>query len=418
MKLKNIAVMALLVGTLAGCKKSWLDVNTNPNTLPSSTPDFVFTNALTRMAGGSLNPNELGSYYSGQWTQSSSYILSPTIFSYLFTNSDFNYWDTWYDILSDFNYAEANADASGQKFIQGPARVMKAYIYQQIADVYGNAPYTEALKGGALLFPKFDAQKDIYEGLIKDLDTAITFIRANPFTGAGAAADVAFKGNSERWVQLANSLKLRILIRQSRIAGRDAYIIAEINKAAASAEGFLPAGVDFGVNPGWLATAGKTNPMYDRWAYDANGATRSLARYPRPTKFLFDVLKATNDTFRLKRIAYAAGGENPSNPGISTKTEVVSNYIGVPFGVASGYTAPSTSYIGPSVFVKGQFARPYYLFIAAESQFLLAEAKQRYGSGVTLAGTAQEYYEQGVRESFRLTGTASAAATELLASGI
>ena len=137
---------------------------------------------------------------------------------------------------------------------------MKAFIFQQIVDLYGNAPYTEALKGSAVLFPKFDDQKTIYEGLIKDLDSAITYIKANPFTGAGAAADVVFKGNSTRWIQFANSLKLRILIRQSRIAGRSAYIIAEINKAAAATEGFLPTGVDVGINPGWLATAGKTNP--------------------------------------------------------------------------------------------------------------------------------------------------------------
>ena len=410
--------MALLVGALAGCKKTWLDVNTNPNALPSSTPDFVFTNGLTRMAFSSLNPNELGSYYSGQWTQSSSYILSPTIFSYLFTNSDFNYWDGWYDILSDFNYAEQNAAAYDQEFIQGPARIMKAYIYQQIVDVYGNAPYSEALKGGSLLFPKFDDQKSIYEGLIKDLDTAIIYIKANPFTGSGAAADVAFKGNDQKWIQFANSLKLRILMRQSRIAGRDAYIIAEINKAAAITEGFLPAGVDVGVNPGWLATAGKTNPMYDRWAYDPNGATRSLARFPRPTRYLFESLIATNDTFRMKRLAYAAGGENTSTPGVSTRSEIVSNYIGVPFGVASGYTAPATSYIGPSQFVKGQFNKPYYLFQASESMFLLAEAKQKYGSGVNLPGTAQEYYEAGVRESFRLTGAGLANANTLLTSGI
>ena len=418
MRLKNIAVMALLVGALAGCKKTWLDVNTNPNALPSSTPDFLFTNGLTRMAFSSLNPNELGSYYSGQWTQSSSYILSPTIFSYLFTNSDFNYWDTWYDILSDFNYAELKAADYNQEFIQGPARIMKAYIFQQIVDVYGNAPYSEALKGGSLLFPKFDDQKSIYEGLIKDLDTAIVYIKANPFTGTGAATDVAFKGNDQKWIQFANSLKLRILMRQSRIAGRDAYIIAEINKAAATTEGFLPAGVDVGVNPGWLATAGKTNPMYDRWAYDPNGATRSLARFPRPTRFLFESLIATNDTFRMKRLAYAAGGENTSNPGVSTREEIVSNYVGVPFGIASGFTAPATSYIGPSQFVKGQFNKPYYLFLASESQFLLAEAKEKYGSGVNLPGTAQEYYEAGVRESFRLTGAGLANANTLLTSGI
>jgi Starch-binding associating with outer membrane len=432
MKLKNIIWMAILVGSLAGCKKTWLDVNTNPNTLPSSTPDFLFTNALTRLTtnfgitntnvsssgGGNVLSNELGSYWSGQWTQSSSYILSPTIFSYLFTNTDFNYWDGWYDILADFDYAERGADEAEQGFFKGPSRVMKVFIFQQIVDVYGNVPYSEALKGSAILFPKFDDQKTIYEGLIKDLDSAITYIKANPFNGAGSAADVLFRGNSTNWIQLANSLKLRILIRQSRIAGRSAYIIAELNKAAASTEGFLPTGLDVGINPGWLATAGKTNPYYDRFAYDANGATRAFARFPRPTKFLFDVLKATNDTFRMKRLAYAIGGENTATPGISTRPEIIANYLGVPFGVGSGYTAPSTSYIGPSVFVKGKFDKPYHIFIAAETQFLLAEAKQLYGAGVNLTGTAQGYYEQGVKESFRLTGTAAAEATTLLTSGI
>ena len=54
---------------------------------------------------------------------------------------------------------------------------------------------------------------------------------------------------------------------------------------------------------------------------------------------------------------------------------------------------------------------------AAESFLLLAEAKQRYGAAVTLPLTAQAYYEQGVKESFRLTGTAASAATTLLTSG-
>jgi len=57
------------------------------------------------------------------------------------------------------------------------------------------------------------------------------------------------------------------------------------------------------------------------------------------------------------------------------------------------------------------------LMTNAESQFLLAEAKQRY-PGVTLPLTAQAYYEQGVKEAFRITGTAASAATTLLTSGI
>jgi hypothetical protein len=417
MKLNRIIIILACLGiALSGCKKSWLDINTNPNQLPTSTPDYVFTAAANRTAAV-LDPNELGSYWSGQWTQSSTYIISNTIFGYQFNNTSFNYWDTWYDILQDFQFVIDNADDKGQSFMKGPARVMKAFIMQQVVDVYGNAPYTDALKGTRSLAPKFDDQKAIYEDLIKVLDTAIIDLKANTFTAAGNSADIVFKGNATSWVRFANSLKLRILIRQSRISGRDAYIIAEINKAAATSEGFLTSGLDVSSNPGYLATDGKTNPFYDRWGYAANGTIRALARYPRPTVFLFDVLKATDDTFRLKRLFYAAGGENGSNPGVSTKAEVLSNYVAVPFGIGSGYLSQNTSYIGPSQIVKGQFNRNMILMTASESFFLLAEAKQRYGAAVTLPLTAQAYYEQGVKESFRLTGTAASAATTLLTSG-
>lgn len=420
MKLRNIAIAALLgASALTGCQKDWLDVNTNPNTLPSSTPDYVFTNGLTRMTTGSgnLTANESGEYYSGHWTQSSSYILSATTFSYNYTNVDFNYWDGWYDVLQDFNYTElqAKADAS-YKHLIGPAKVMKALMFQQVVDTYGDAPYTDALKGVESLTPKFDKAQDIYKGLIKDLDDAIASLKANSFPGAGNAADIAFGGNTTRWIQLANSLKLRILIRQSRVAGMDAYITTEINKAAAVSEGFLTS-TNFTVNPGFLATAGKTNPYYDRWGYDANGAVRSLGRYPRPTKFLIDWYKSSGDSVRMKRAFYAIGGENTSNPGVSVRAELNSNYAGVPFGAGSGYTAGTVSPIGPSLITKGQFNRPYVIMTSAEVYFLLAEAKQRYGAAVTLASTAQEYYENGVKASFAQVGAAASAATALLTNG-
>src|SRR6188474_2903943 len=169
MKLRNIAIAALLgASALTGCQKDWLDVNTNPNTLPTSTADFVFTNALARMASGSGNllSNETGEYYSGHWSQSSSYILSATTFSYNYTNNDFNYWDGWYDVLEDFHFADqAGLEDPNYVHISGPAKVMKALIFQQIVDSYGDAPYSEALKGVEALTPKFDKAEDIYKGL-------------------------------------------------------------------------------------------------------------------------------------------------------------------------------------------------------------------------------------------------------------
>ncbi len=423
MKLKYLTI-AVFLGAVAftGCKKSWLDVNVNPNQVISTTPEYIFTNALARVGStdGNLLADETGSYFAGYWMQSSSYILNTNTFGYNFTNVDFNYWDGWYDVISDFNTAEKlGRDSAYYGFVVGPSRIMKTLLFQQVVDTYGNAPYSDALKGAGSLAPKFDDHKTIYEGLIKDLDTAIAFLKTpeSVFPGTTSAFDITFKGNRTNWIKLANSLKLRILIRQSRVTGRDSYIIAEINKAAAVTEGFLTS-TDAGENPGYLASIGKTNPYYDRWGYDPNGATRSLGRFPRPTKFLIDLFKSTGDSVRLKRDFYAITGENGSTPGVSTKAEINSNYVGIPFGASSSaYTAGNASPIGPSQIVKGQVSKQFIFFTAAETNFLLAEAKERYGAAVTLPGTAKSYYEEGVKQSFRLVGAPASAATTLLSNG-
>jgi hypothetical protein len=428
--MKNKILIAIMGASLfmAGCKKDYFDINSNPNTLASSTVNYIFPGAANR-AAAIITPNETGEYWSGHWTQSSTYIYDAARFSYNFNNTNFNFWDSWYDILQDFQYVINNADGNNMAFFKGPAKVMKAYIFQEIVDCYGNAPYSDAFKGTGSVAPKFDDQKAVYDSLITLLDGAITDLRANAFNSLYSPSDIVFKGNTTNWIRFANSLKLRILIRQSRIVGRSTFIIAEINKAAATAEGFLAVGQDVKANPGFAASTGQTNPIYNNWAYNTTGSVQALGRFPRPTTFLFNSLIAIDDTFRLKRLAYGKGGESQVG-GFEGKSavavvggvynpalDVVSNYVPVPYGSTSGYLAQNTSYIGPSMTIKGQFNKDVYLLLAAESYFCLAEAKQLYGASVTLAGTAQSYYEQGVKEAYRVTGTPTSAATTILVNG-
>lgn len=409
MKLKSIIVATFVALVGSSCSESFLDINTNPNTLPTASPNFVFTNALNVSAANMVSPNEIGSYWSGQWTQSNGYIISTTTFAYNFTNGDFNYWDGYYDNLQDYQFVIENADANNQKYFKGPAKVMKALLAQQLVDMYGNIPLSDALKGVQSLAPKFDDQKVVYELLIKLLDEALVDIKANAFASAFTSADIIFKGNTSKWAKFANSLKMRILMRQARVSGADSYIKGEINKIVSEGSGFIT-GEDVGSGGSgfYLATAGKLNPVYDRWGYDANGAKRALNNYPRLTQYLVNSLKASNDTLRLKRLGYATGGES-ATAGVSTKAEIAANYVGVPFGASSGYLPASASALGPSLLVKGEYNRPYILMTAAEVQFHLAEAKQRY-SDVTLTGTAKSYFEEGLKQSFRALGANTAGA--------
>ncbi|MFC3809119.1 SusD/RagB family nutrient-binding outer membrane lipoprotein [Lacihabitans lacunae] len=417
MKIKSIIILAVLALSSTACKESFLDINTNPNTLPTASPNYVFTNALNTTSTNMLGSNETGQYWAGQWSQSNGYIISTTIFAYNFTNGDFNYWDGAYDNLNDYEFVINNSDSYNQKFLKGPAKVMKALVYQQLVDMYGNIPYTNALKGVGSLAPKFDDQKTVYEGLIKLLDEALVDIKANNFASAFTGSDIVFKGNTAKWAQFANALKLRILIHQAKISGRDAYIKTELSKIAAEGSGFLKTEeVGVGGSGFYLATAGKLNPIYDRWGYDANGAKRALNNYPRLTEFLVNNLKASGDTLRLKRLGYAIGGES-ATAGVSTKAEVAANYIGVPFGKSSGFLPAGSSSLGPSLLVKGEYNRPFVLMTAAEVNLLLAEASQRYAD-VSFGGTAEDFFKAGITQSYRALGASSDKAAAYIGSGI
>ena len=418
MKIKSYIIIALLVFLGSSCKKSFLDINTNPNTLPTATPNFVFTTGLNKTTRNMVDPNLTGSFWSGQWTQSNSYITVTTWFVYIFTNNDFNYWDSYYDNMNDYQFVIDNADANNQKFLKGPAKIMKALMFHQLIDMYGNLPYTEALKGVKVLVPKYDDQKGVYEFLITLLDEAIADTKANAFSSAFADSDIVFKGNTAKWTKFANSLKLRLLMHQARVAGRDTYIKTEINKIVTEGSGFIT-GEDVGSGgPGFYQpTAGKLNPFYQSFGYNATGTRLASNDFPRLTQFLVNSLKVAKDTFRLKKIAYAIGGEG-GTPGVSAKSELAANYIGIPFGAPSGFAASVSSSIGPSLIVKGQFNKPYILMTAAEVQLNLAEAKERYDAGVNLPNDAKTYFEAGISESFRALGAGVANAAKYIGSGI
>jgi hypothetical protein len=415
MKIKSYILVGLLALAGSSCKESFLDINTNPNQLPTASPNFVFTNALNTSSANMVTPNEIGSYWSGQWSQSNSYIISTTIFGYNFTNGDFNYWDGYYDNLKDYQFVIENADKENQKFLKGPAKVMKALLFQQLVDMYGSLPYSDAFQGVKSLAPKFDDQKLVYDNLLKLVDEGIVDIKANAFSSAFTDSDIIFKGNTTKWAKFANSVKLRILMRQSKVPGKDSFIKAEIGKIIAEGSGFIT-GEDVGSGgPSfYLASAGKLNPAYERWAYSAAGATQALGRFPRITEYMVNSLKAAKDTLRLKRIGYAIGGEG-TKAGISSKPEILSNYVGAKFGASSGYLATAVCAIGPSLFIKGEYNRPYNLLTAAEVQFNLAEAKERWPE-LGLTGTAQSYFETGIAQSFRTMGAPVAGAKDFIGS--
>ena len=103
-------------------------------------------------------------------------------------------------------------------FTKAVALTMKSFIYGTITDLWGDAPYTEAVKGdegSEFVQPVFDSQDVIYAGIIEDLKTASALFATGDETGISATYDIFYGGDMMKWQKFANSLLLRYYMRIS-----------------------------------------------------------------------------------------------------------------------------------------------------------------------------------------------------------
>lgn len=130
-------------------------------------------------------------------------------------------WGGYYSILRNNALVYDRAVELNLEFHQGVALVMKSFMFGLITDLWGDAPYTNALKGellgGENIKPSFDSQEVIYDGILADLETANTLLSkgSDEYTGIIENADVYFKGDPAKWRKFANSLMLRYYMRIS-----------------------------------------------------------------------------------------------------------------------------------------------------------------------------------------------------------
>lgn len=377
--------MLALVGGM-GCSKDFLDINENPNSAADASPELVLPSVLTASVGRQINAYTFISGWLGQWAISGSYAPSNNDFTTYKQTTDFGggLWAIIYDNLEDIVYVERKGIEQNKPFYEGAAKIMKAHEYQQLVDMFNNVPYSDALQGTTQLLPKYDDAQDIYDSLVDILTAAVDLMKRSD-AKALATSDVMFGGDTEQWVRLANTLKLRILLRQTERADRASYIQTEMAKIEAEGTGFLE--IDAAVNPGYVNTDGKMSPFFD-FTHNAGGTYTQ--DFWRANQYSIDFYNANNDP-RLKFV-YAG---TPSDPNVYQ-----GNYIGQQVGA---YVGSASSLFGPGVLKS--FDQDAVLLSAAESYFLQAEAIVRG----YLSGDAQMAYEAGVAASFDYLGVPDAA---------
>jgi hypothetical protein len=270
----------------------------------------------------------------------------------------------------------AAAAASGSNVNQiAIARIMKAYIFWDLTDKYGDIPYSQALQGVGNLTPKYDKQSDIYPDLIKEcteagaqMDAGGVIVQGDLIYGGSTAATQVAK-----WKKFANSLRMLMALRLSkRFPAAGAYAATQFSLAYNDAAGHIITNADnfalnylggsVNLNNPWNATGGSAD----------NGESETMT-------------KAT------------------SNLGDTRAGVFGSNATGVPYGCA----APANTAINYAKILSAPFkaATGLVVFIGA-SNVLLAEADAFEMGWVTGKTTvnAEASYNAGVNASFAQWG--------------
>lgn len=368
MKMKNIKYVTLLMILMLSmsCSDAFLDVNDSSEQPTSTTPQLtlpaaqVYTaNFLHDNAGN--NYTLLGGIYAGAISDSGDRVWYQPEQQFLITNDTYavNIWDNTYTrALNSYDYVE-NFEGEGYDYYKAIAKIMKTFHFASLVDIYGDIIYSEAFGRGENTQPAYDNDKAVYDAIYDQLNVAINLIdNAGPETVL-ADADVMLGGDMDAWKKFANTLKLRMLLRQVN-TGED--LTAKYNEVFNNGIGFITSPVT--VNPGYLDETNKQSPFYQRYGNGpADGPATSDNLAIRGSEVYVNFLKSNNDP-RLSRLFNSVNGD----------------YFGVPQNTyETQYNTSSTSDLGPGLLISSE--QDDIIMNVSEALFLQAEAAQRFGLG-------------------------------------
>jgi hypothetical protein len=374
--MKKIAIILSVFLTLSiqSCD-DFFDVNNNPDQ-PVDAPYYMIhpravlgTAAVT---GGQYAI--LGSLWSEHFTQSHvaqqywQWIcnnITPGLFSSSFDR-------LYIDAIKNYELVKSKAEAVENWKYYFMSTVMEAYTYQVLVDLHDEVPFSEAVQGlNGLVHPKYEKGQDIYNELINLINAAADKDLTGSSNNEGEAGtyDKIFQGDVNKWKQFANTLKLRMYIRQ-RYA--NPAVLDDV-KDLLTENNFLTVDAKIG---GFSNESGKYNPLYGS-EVSSNGLGNANIR---GCNTFLNFMQSNNDM----RLGY-----------IYKYARNTTTYVGLDYG-----DRPSTSVVPADGLSEGLFAAtdPVVFLSVAESQFLQAEAKEWAGQ------SGKDNYDAGVLASFAKFG--------------
>ncbi len=401
--LRKLFIIFTLLVSLGSCTKDFERININPNA-PASVPlDYLLSAATLYIPGSAGDP--------GYKAWRANFIYASTVIQQMASIEVSFYRGTVYTYQGDLSEAYfvnsypnsiknlvnlitlAQADAKNVNTLS-MARILRVVEMAIITDLYGDVPYKEAGLGylSSIFSPKYDAQKDIYADMLKELDEAGKAFNASAYIPK--TADFLYAGDLDKWKKAANSLMLRLAMRMQKVDAASAQTWAK--KAI---DGGIMASNDDSFAIKFSNTGAGTNSNANSWNL---GAGRGIAagNNIQWAKTFIDAMKTRKDP-RLTVISALKNGDR-----------TIAKQRGIPSGTdAIGLKAldetnlDNYSRVAPNMYA---LENPFFIMTHAEARLLKAEAIERGWA----TGTAKAEFDAGQAAGVRqLTSYAGAAAT-------
>lgn len=235
MKYGMVAVVALLA--VGACDGGLTGVNDDPNSPTRVDASYLLPNAITGAVGLTLGTNlhmDLTALWAQQYAESQYNIEDR----YDLADSKVQgIWNGYYSgPLEDLHQIIRQGQESGRPNVTAVGTILQTWTMSVVTDLWGDVPYSEALRGveeGGTTTPVFDSQQAIYDSMFANLAAAPSMMDAG---GAVIeAGDLIYQGDLGKWTRFANSLRMRLAMRLSRV---DAARAAQQFAAAHAAGGF------------------------------------------------------------------------------------------------------------------------------------------------------------------------------------
>lgn len=369
--IKYFILLTFLMSMLIGCKKEYLDINTDPNNPSEVAPELVLPAAQASVAvivgGQFFNMGSIWAQYFTQSNQASQYKREED-YTIKTDYLDRVWTEAYAGALNDLkNIRESN---TGYNLV---GAILQSYVYQMLVDIIDEIPYSEALKGlDGVYNPKFDKGEDVYDGIIADINVAIESYNNNP-EPISKDADMMLNGNMDDWIRFGNSLKLRMYMRMSNTSKADPAQVSSL-----ISEGMLISkDVKF---TGFSDEKGKQNPWY------GNEISSQLN----------NVNHMASETF----LSYLTLTDDPRVSSVYKYNIGQNSYFGL---LQGDYNNPDSDLAKKASRPNYDATEPVYLMTKYELSLLLAEAAVRYNTG-----DAQSLYERAIDENFALRGISGA----------